>query len=78
MSESNCLDMTVTQEDFQAKWDTKEKKVMLRGTVPPDIAKSVEKMAIDEFGLDQAARGKTLTKLIMIALDCLEKKESNK
>jgi hypothetical protein len=75
MSEGNCLVMTVTQEDFQAKWDTKEKKVMLRGTVPPDIAKYVEQMAIDEFGLDQAARGKTLTKLIMVAMDCLEKEK---
>jgi hypothetical protein len=67
--------MTVTQENFLTKWNTKEKKVMLRGTVPPDIAKFVEKMAIEEFGLDQAARGKTLTKLIMIAQDCIEKEK---
>lgn len=75
MLENNLLTMTVSDEDFQKEWDTKEKKVMLRGTVPPKIAKFVEKMAIDEFGLDQAARGKTLTKLIMIAQDCIENSE---
>jgi hypothetical protein len=75
MIESDCLTMTVTQEDFQEKWETKEKKVMLRGSVPPDIANFVAKIALTEFGLDQAARGKALTKLIMIAKDCLEKQE---
>lgn len=71
MIETEFLTMTITQEDFQEKWNTKE-KVLIRGTVPKDIAKAFEDMAIKEFGLDQAARGKTLTKLLMIAFESLE------
>lgn len=76
MTEVELLNMTVSEEEFLETWNTREKKVMLRGTVPKEIAKFVEEKALEEFGLDQAARGKMLTKLLMIAKDCLEKEES--
>jgi len=78
MTEIECISMTIIDEDFLKKWESPEKKVMLRGTVPRDIAEFVEEKAINEFGLDKAARGKMLTKLIMIAKDCLEKEQSTK
>lgn len=76
MIEMNCLTMAITKEDLEKKYDTKNKK-LLRVTVPADIAEFVEQLAIDEFRVDHASRGKAITMLIMIAQEAL-KKESEK
>lgn len=51
-------------------------KVLIRGTVTPDVAKFLEKMAFEDFGMmKKGAIGMELTKLLRIAKECVEKQE---
>ncbi len=67
--------MSNKEESFETRWKH-SKKVMLSGMVPEDIWNFVEREAIKDFGIKKGARGMTLTKLLEIARDCLEKQEA--
>ncbi len=52
-------------------------KVLIRGTVTPDVAEFLEKMAFEDFGMmKKGAIGMELTKLLRIAKERIEKRES--
>lgn len=54
-------------------------KILIRGTVTPDVAEFLEKMAFKDFGMmKKGAIGMELTKLLRIAKDSIEKEESKK
>jgi hypothetical protein len=51
-------------------------KVLIRGTVTPDVAEFLEKRAFDDFGMmKKGAIGLELTKLLRVAKECIEKQE---
>ncbi len=51
-------------------------KILIRGTVTPDVAEFLEKRAFDDFGMmKKGAIGLELTKLLRVAKECIEKKE---
>ncbi len=63
---------------LEREW-TKADKILLRGTVTPDVAEFLEKMAFEDFGMmKKGAIGMELTKLLRIAKECVEKQESRK
>jgi len=50
-------------------------KVLIRGTVTPDVAEFLEKRAFDDFGMmKKGAIGLELTKLLRVAKECIENK----
>lgn len=52
-------------------------KVLIRGTVTPDVAEFLEKRAFDDFGMmKKGAIGMELTKLLRIAKESIEKGEA--
>ncbi|OPY20637.1 MAG: hypothetical protein A4E26_01822 [Methanobacterium sp. PtaU1.Bin097] len=52
-------------------------KVLIRGTVTPDVAEFLEKRAFEDFGMmKKGAIGLELTKLLRVAKNSLEKEES--
>jgi hypothetical protein len=54
-------------------------KILIRGTVTPDVAEFLEKRAFEDFGMmKKGAIGMELTKLLRVAKEYLEKQESQK
>lgn len=61
---------------FESEW-LKAKKILVRGSVPPDVAEFLEKKAFEDFGMmKKGAIGMELTKLLRIAKECVEKGEA--
>jgi thermostable 8-oxoguanine DNA glycosylase len=63
---------------FEKNW-IKADKIMVRGMITKEAAEFLENEAFKDFGMmKKGAIGMELTKLILIARDCLEKKEKQK
>lgn len=62
--------------ELEREW-LKANKVLIRGTVTPDVAEFLEKKAFDDFGMmKKGAIGMELTKLLRVAKECIENQES--
>lgn len=63
-------------KELEAKWTAEKDKVLVRATVTKEAAEFLEKMAFDDFGMmKKGALGMELTKLLLIAKECLEKQK---
>jgi thermostable 8-oxoguanine DNA glycosylase len=62
-------------KEFEKKWTVSE-RIMVRGMITKEAAEFLENEAFKDFGMmKKGAIGMELTKLILIARDCLEKQE---
>lgn len=62
---------------LEATWNAEENKILVRATVMKEASDFLESMAFKDFGMmKKGALGMELTKLILIAKDCLEKQDS--
>lgn len=66
--------MTPENEKFLEIWDS-QKKEQKRVSIIKEALTFVNQRAFDDFGLEQSAFSKEVSKLILIAKDCLEKQE---
>ena len=63
---------------FESEW-LKAEKILVRGSVPSDVAEFLEKKAFEDFGMmKKGAIGMELTRLLRIARNCIEKGEAEK
>lgn len=61
---------------LEKKWNEEKEKVLVRGMVTQEAAEFLEKMAFNDFGMmKKGAIGMELTKLLLIARDCIESKK---
>jgi len=73
-----CLTKPMAKDTtFMEEWkDTpKDDKEYLRATILKEAAEYLNKKAFEDFGMHNAAVGMELSKLILIAKECLEKQE---
>jgi hypothetical protein len=64
-------------KELESRWNAEKDKVLVRATVTKDAADFLENMAFNDFGMmKKGALGMELTKLLLIAKDCLEKQNS--
>jgi thermostable 8-oxoguanine DNA glycosylase len=62
-------------KEFEKKWTVSE-RIMVRGMVTKEAAEFLENEAFKDFGMmKKGAIGMELTKLILIARDCIKKQE---
>ena len=62
-------------KQLEKKWSESE-RIMVRGMITKEAAEFLENEAFKDFGMmKKGAIGMELTKLILIAKDCLEQKE---
>lgn len=76
-----CIHEHMTKDiDFMTKWKQlpKEDKEYVRATITAEAAEYLNKKAFEDFGMDNRAVGMALSKLILIARDCLEKQGQSK
>lgn len=59
-------------EKFEKEWN-KSEKMMIRAKIMPAAAKFLEDEAFNDFRMKKGAVGMELTKLLLIARDCLKK-----
>lgn len=75
---ASCLnDIMAKDTEFMKRWKeipAKEKEYV-RATITPEAAEFINKTAFEDFGMHNASVGMAISKLILIAKDCLEKKE---
>ena len=63
---------------LEATWNAEENKILVRATVTKEASDFLESMAFNDFGMmKKGALGMELTKLILVAKDCLEKQEKS-
>lgn len=75
---STCLnDIMAKDEVFMKQWKEldKEEKEYIRATITLKAAEFINKTAFEDFGMHNASVGMAISKLVMIAKDCLEKQE---
>lgn len=78
---TECLnDSMVKDTAFMERWKELEKadKEYIRATVTSEAAEFINKTAYEDFGMHNASVGMAISKLVLIAKDCLEKEKSNK
>lgn len=64
-------------EKLEADWNADSEKVLIRATVTKEASDFLEEMAFKDFGMmKKGAVGLELTKLLLIAKDCLDKQNS--
>lgn len=67
---------TAELRKFESEW-LKAEKILVRGSVPSDVAEFLEKKAFEDFGMmKKGAIGMELTKLLRIAKECVEKQDA--
>ena len=72
----NQKDIDLGKVEFQ--WNNDKKRVLIRATVTQEASKFLEEQAFKDFGmLKKGAIGLELTKLILVAKDCIDKNESS-
>ena len=64
-------------EEFMEKWKNtpKRNKEYIRATILEEAAEFLNKRAFEDFGMQQGSVSMELSKLILIARDCLEKQK---
>ena len=64
-------------KEFMEKWKRtpKENKEYIRATILDEAAEFLNKQAFEDFGMQQGSVSMELSKLILIAKDCLEKQK---
>lgn len=75
---SSCItDIMPKDETFMNLWKakTKDEKEYVRATILAEAAEYLNRKAFEDFGMHNAAVGMEISKLILIAKDCLEKQE---
>jgi hypothetical protein len=75
---SSLNDIMAKDSKFMNLWKElpKDKKEYVRATITAEAAEFINKTAYEDFGMHNASVGMAISKLVMIAKDCLEKKES--
>lgn len=76
---SMCIvrDMAKDKEFIKLFKNTpKEEKTFFRATILEEANEFIEEIAVDEFGLDPRNKGMAVSKLILIAKDCLKKQKN--
>lgn len=70
-------DIMAKDPEFMEQWKKtpKEEKEYIRATLLSEAAEYLNRKAFEDFGMHQAAVSMEVSKLILIAKDCLEKKE---
>ena len=77
MTKDTFSPMIISNEKAEEMYLNSEKQ-MLRRQLPKELMKYIGDRAYEDFGsMDRTAVGKELTKLILIARDCIEKNESS-
>lgn len=69
--------MTLENKEFLEKWE-KDKKEQKRVSFMNEAFEFINRKAFDDFGMTQSSFSKEVSKLILIAKDCLEKEEPKK
>jgi len=67
------VNMTLENEEFLEKWKAEDDKIQKRVSLTSEALNFINQCAFEDFGLTQSAFSKEVTKLILIAKDCLEK-----
>ena len=67
----------IRTKKLEKEW-LEAKKILIRGSVPPDVAEFLEKQTFEDFGMmKKGAIGMELTKLLRVARECVEKREAS-
>ena len=67
---------TKENENLEAKWSSDKYKILIRGLVTREASEFLEIQAFNDFGnMKKSAIGLELTKLILKAKECMEKKD---
>lgn len=71
-------DTMAKDTEFLDRWENtpKEEKEYVRVTMLTEAAEFLNKQAFEDFGMHQSAVSMEISKLVLIAKKCLEKKES--
>lgn len=69
------LPMTKENTAFKEKWQQDKEKEHVRVTILKEAAEFVGERAYKDFGLGQSSISLEISKLLMIAKECLEKQE---
>lgn len=69
------VSMTEENKEFADRWKKDDTKQHIRVTILGEAAEYVGKRAYDDFGLGQSSISLEISKLILIAKDCLEKED---
>ena len=78
---STCLtNIMAKDKDFMLRWKNTptDEKEYVRATILGEAAEYLNKKAFEDFGMHNAAVGMEISKLVLIAKDCLEKEKSKK
>ena len=74
----DCIEKNIDVGKVEFQWNNDKSKVLIRATVTQEASKFLEEEAFKDFGmLKKGAIGLELTKLLLIAKDCIEKNESS-
>lgn len=71
------VNMTIENDEFLNKWKNSGKE-QKRVSMLQEALDFVNQKAFDDFGITQSSFSMEVSKLILIAKDCLEKEKSNK
>jgi len=74
MSMVLCVNMTPENEEFLEKWNKSEKE-QKRVSLMKEALDFANNKAFEDFGMTQSSFSKEVSKLILIAKECLEKDE---
>ena len=69
-----CVNMTPENEEFLEKWNKSEKE-QKRVSLMKEALNFANNKAFEDFGMTQSSFSKEVSKLILIAKECLEKDE---
>ncbi len=73
-----CVNSFMAKDkEFLEKWKStpKENKEYIRATILDEAAEFLNRQAFEDFGMQQGSVSMELSKLILIARDCLEKQK---
>jgi len=76
-----CVNSYMAKDkEFLEKWKntSKENKENIRATILEEAAEFLNKQAFEDFGMQRGSVSMELSKLILIARDCIEKQEKKK
>lgn len=65
----------ITNEKFLDLWNAEKNKKQKRVSMTEEAFNFVSQLAFDDFGMEQSAFSKEVTKLVLIAKECIENKK---
>ena len=69
---AKTLNVIMTDENFIAKWKNDPEKKQRRITLTKEALDFASEQAFNDFGMGQSSLSMAVSKLILIAKDCLE------